>query len=199
MVSLESLLKRSSGFRLDRRQRYRIAQTLASSRLQLYLSPWLRSHWSKKDIMFNLNSQDTNFIEIDLSYMLHAVPQQEETSTSSYASSDRSLPTLGILLVELCFGTALEDHEMRRQYHSSKNQAALDLAVALEWSRSVGGEAGETYAEAVNWCLRGRSLGAKDDRWREELFVNVVRPLQSCHEQLHSMSREELVKPGPAG
>lgn len=41
--------------------------------------------------------------------------------------------------------------------------------------------------------------GAKDDRWREELFVNVVRPLQSCHEQLHSMSREELVKPGPAG
>ena len=62
-------------------------------------------------------------------------------------------------------------------------EAALDLGVALEWSRSVGAEAGERYADAVHWCLKGQATGVKDDRWREELFTNVVSPLQFCYEQ----------------
>lgn len=202
-VSLESLLNRSSGFLLDRRQRYRIAYTLASSHMQLYPSPWLHSHWSKKDIVFNIDPQDAHSVPLDQPYMLHAVSTQAAPSpSSSYASSDRSLPTLGILLIELCFGTALEDHAMRQQFHTSGGQqtanpdlaAALDLAVALEWSQSVCGEVGETYADAVNWCLRGRFAGAKDDRWREELFANVVRPLRFCHEQLHAMGGEDWLK-----
>lgn len=206
-VSLESLLNKTSGLLLDRRQRYQIAFTLASSHLQLYPSPWLHSHWSKKDIVFNIDPQDPTSIQIDQPYMLHPVSTQSSKSTSAYASSDRSLPTLGILLIELCFGTALEDHELSRQYDSPTGDqtatpnlaAALDLAAALEWSGSVGGEAGEMYADAVNWCLRGQAAGAKDDRWRQELFANVVRPLQSCLEQLHPTSREEWLKPGPVG
>ena len=198
-VSLESLLNRRSGFLLDRRQRYKIASILASSHLQLYPSPWLHTHWSKKDIIFDMDPQDTRGIQIDRPYILRAVFTQATDPASSYASSDRSLATLGILLIELCFGTALEDHEMRQQYHSSNGEqvaapdlaAALDLAVALEWSQSVYGEAGETYADAVNWCLRGQMAGFKNDKWREELFANVVRPLQSCHEQMYPTSRDE--------
>ena len=113
-----------------------------------------------------------------------------------YASSDRLLQTLGILLIELCFGAALENHRMRRQFQSSTNHsavnadlaAALDLAVALEWSQSVGGEAGDSYADAVQWCLRAPSVSTKDDKWREDLFANVVAPLQYCYEQLSSKS-----------
>lgn len=206
-VSLETLLNRSSGFHLDRRQRYGIAYTLASSHLQLYPSPWLHSHWSKKDIIFNVDPQDPRSIHIDQPYMLHAVSTQGSPSTSSYASSDRSLPTLGILLIELCFGTPLEDHEMWQQCHSTKAtrtpspdlEATLNFAVALEWAGSVYGEAGETYADAVNWCLRGQFPGNKDDQWRRELFANVVRPLQTCHEQMHPTSREDWLKPGLGG
>lgn len=197
-VSLESLLSSEPGYSLDRRQRYKIAYTLASSHLRLYPSPWLHSQWSKEDIIFDMDPQDTGCIQIDQSYMLRAV-SAKPAAPASFASSDRSLHTLGILLIELCFGTALEDHEMRRQYQSSIRQqdvapdlaATLDLAVALEWSRSVYREAGETYADAVNWCLRGQRAGAKDDKWREELFANVVRPLQSCHEIMSPISRDE--------
>ena len=85
---------------------------------------------------------------------------------------------------------------MRRQFQSSTNHsavnadlaAALDLAVALEWSQSVGGEAGDSYADAVQWCLRAPSVSTKDDKWREDLFANVVAPLQYCYEQLSSKS-----------
>ena len=60
----------------------------------------------------------------------------------------------------------------------------------------MGGEAGELYADAVNWCLRGQMAGARDEKWHQELFANVVWPLQSCHEQFHSMGREEGLKAG---
>ena len=203
-VSLERLLKKDSEFRLNRRQRYRIAYTIASSHLQLYPSPWLHPHWSKKDIIFNLDPQDTNSILLDQPFILHAFSAQKSTPAAPSASKDHSLPTLGILLIELCFGSALEDQEMRRQCHSEDGQqpetpeyaAAMDLTVALEWSESVAGEAGERYADAVKWCLNERSKAVKDDKWREELFANVVRPLQSCHE-LHSMTRDDWLKSCP--
>ena len=207
-VSLESLLDKSCGFKLTRRQRYQVAYTLASSHLKLFPSPWLYSHWSKKDIIFNVDPEDPDSIQIDQPYILRAVCTQEPASTSSYASRNRSLTSLGILLLELCFGTALEDHDWSRSLQRrlagqesvpSDQTATLNLAVALEWSQDAYGEAGETYADAVNWCLRGQNPGVKDDDWRQALFANVVRPLQSCHEQLHPRTREDWLKPDLMG
>lgn len=71
--------------------------------------------------------------------------------------------------------------------------------MALEWAGFVYGEAGETYADAVDWCLRGQFPGTKDDKWREELFENVVRPLQSCHEKMHLTSLEDWLTPSLGG
>ena len=164
-VTLKMLLKGTGGMRLERRQRYKIAYTLVSSHLELYLSPWLSSHWSKNDVVF-VSDPDRPGLKLDQPYIVHDVEQTNAHQGTAYATSDRLLQTLGILLIELCFGTALEDHEMRKQY-SANNEgratnpdlvAALDLAVALEWSRSVGGEAGDLYSNAVQWCLRGKWL-----------------------------------------
>ena len=118
-------------------------------------------------------------------------------TTSSYASRDRLLPTLGILLIELCFGTALENYDLRRHCQPVDTPggtnpdllAALDLGVALEWSRLVGGEAGERYSDAVQWCLKGQVPVAKDEKWREELYANVVMPLRFCYEQFQPQSK----------
>ena len=190
-MSLETLLQGRSGVTLDRRQRYTIALMLVSSHLQLYPSPWLSSQWSKKDIIFVKDRGNPLSIKLDKPYMRRDATPAPSNLPYSYATKDRLLPTLGILLIELCFGTALEDHEMRKKCQiphtgGSANadlEAALDLGVALEWSRSVGGEAGERYADAVQWCLKGQATGAKDDRWREELYTNVVSPLEFCYEQ----------------
>ena len=190
-MSLETLLQGRSGVTLDRRQRYTIAFMLVSSHLQLYPSPWLSSQWSKKDIIFVKDHGNPLSIKLDKPYMKRDATPAPSNLPSSYATKDRLLPTLGILLIELCFGTALEDHEMRKECQTSHTggsanadlEAVLDLGVALEWSRSVGGEAGERYADAVQWCLKGQATGAKDDRWREELYTNVVSPLQFCYEQ----------------
>lgn len=93
-VTLESLLNKTSRPLINRRQRYQISFTIASSHLQLYSSPWLHSHWSKKDIILKVNPHDPRSILINQLYMLRAVSAKTATSNSSYASSDRCPPTL---------------------------------------------------------------------------------------------------------
>ena len=197
-ISLESLLQGKSDMRLDRRQRYTIAFMLVSSHLQLYPSPWLSSQWTKKDILFVKDADNPGSVKVEQPYMRRDAVSVPRSTTSSYASRDRLLPTLGILLIELCFGTALENHEMRKHCQSVASAggtspdllAALDLGIALEWSRLVGGEAGERYADAVQWCLKGQVPVAKDDKWREELYANVVLPVRFCYEQFRPQAMQ---------
>lgn len=64
----------------------------------------------------------------------------------------------------------------------------LNYGIAIQWVRDVVGEAGLGYSDAVTWCLHHtpESIDADglEDRWRKDMFVKVVEPLKSCHDQL---------------
>ncbi|PVH87289.1 hypothetical protein DL98DRAFT_582001 [Cadophora sp. DSE1049] len=197
-VTLESLLSKSSIITLSRRQRLQIALILASSHVQLHPTPWLKSKWSKKDILFLYNEQDPSKISTDLPYisrsLAKAIQQSNEnadasSTNNSYTFQD-SIRNLGIMLLELCFGVAIEDHKMRRNMPSIDEQSlqVFNYAIAIQWARDVVEEAGPEFSDAVTWCLHHtpESIGADglEDRWREDMFVKVVEPLKSCHDQL---------------
>ncbi|KAL2067321.1 hypothetical protein VTL71DRAFT_1745 [Oculimacula yallundae] len=195
-VTLETLLSKSSPIVLSRRQRLQIALILASSHVQLHPTPWLKSKWSKKDILFLYDAQDPSKIKTDQPYISRSLSRAIQThnnteaiSTNSYAFQD-SIRNLGIMLLELCFGAAIEEHKMRRDM-PLLNELSLQLvnyATATEWARDVVEEAGPEYSDAVTWCLHHtpESVGADglEDRWREDMFMKVVEPLKNCHDQL---------------
>lgn len=115
-ISLERLLNKTSRIRLTRRERYMIALTIACSHLQLHDSPWLAAQWSKKDILVHCG-KDHGIID-EKPYITRSFHSTGEVldGQSAYAVADHGLSTLGILLLELCFGVALEDHETRRNF-----------------------------------------------------------------------------------
>lgn len=137
------------------------------------------------------DSTNPNKVLLDQPYISrHFAP----VSKSHDSHDDRSLSNLGIMLLELCFGTALEDHDTRQKYSISKQapNPYLDLAAALEWCLRAVEEAGPEFADAILWCLynipgNGEANG-KLERWREELFVKVVEPLQYCYDQFRAVS-----------
>ncbi len=60
----------------------------------------------------------------------------------------------------------------------------------MQWcDRHANDEAGPEFAEAIKRCLRNptlRGVGAnKQQAWREDLWTQVVEPLQYCHRQLN--------------
>lgn len=187
-VTLEDILSKTSPMKLTRRQRYSIALTIASSHLQLHDSPWLGPQWSKKDILFH--SKNGNIVLTEEPYVSKDFLSKPSTPQSSYFLADHGMSTLGIILLELCFGVALEDHEIRRNFVSLDGQPnpGLDLVAAMQWcDRYANDEAGPEFAGAIEWCLRNataRQSGDKEQAWREELFTQVVEPLQYCHRQL---------------
>ncbi|KAF2187523.1 hypothetical protein K469DRAFT_472815, partial [Zopfia rhizophila CBS 207.26] len=63
--------------------------------------------------------------------------------------------TLGIRLIELCFGTFLENNKFRQQLPPGDTTSVpiLDYAAAVQWRKMVSEEAGPEFAEAVEWYL----------------------------------------------
>ncbi len=115
-ISLESLLSKRSLVRLTRRERYVIALTIACSHLQLHDSPWLAAQWSKKDSLFHCRKNHGIIREQPyITRFFHSIDEALD-GQSAYVVADHGLSTLGILLLELCFGIALEDPEIRKKF-----------------------------------------------------------------------------------
>ncbi|CAG8974902.1 hypothetical protein HYALB_00006686 [Hymenoscyphus albidus] len=187
-ISLEEILRKESKISLTRRQRYNIALTLASSHLQLSSTSWISSQWRKSDIFFIRRSSNPDEIYLDKPYVTrNFMPNLLDTDHPQ----DHSLSNLGIMLLELCFGTALEDHQLRKKYPSSSTPNMFsDKAAALEWSHRAVEEAGPEFADAILWCLHNMPGSGESDnkleKRREELFVKVVEPLKYCCDRFNT-------------
>ncbi|PGG95724.1 hypothetical protein GX51_08147 [Blastomyces parvus] len=179
-LTLDCILSSDFERPLSRRQLYSMALLLASSVAQLQFTPWLRTGLTKKDVLFLPCDEENDciipfgepFIQQDFSLDLPS-PVDAETNDCNFYS-------LGILLLELCFGRRLEDHPLRRKHPVGDEQSrqTFDLMAALKWSSSVQGEAGDDYASAVKWCfMEGSSV---NQSWRGEIVKYVIRPLELC-------------------
>ena len=186
-VALSELLNQSTGISLTRRQRYCIALTIASSQLQLQSTPWLGRQWSKNDVVFLRDQKRPNSILFDRPRLSRSFSKADDDALDVARDGDRSITTLGIVLLELCFGTSLENHPVRQGYPFLEGETKyyLDLAAAIEWSEHINEEAGPEFAGAVTWCLQRNSAAVvTNENWRAELYANVVKPLQDCHQHL---------------
>ena len=183
-TTLADTLKPNFRPRLTRVQRYGIALTLASSHLQLHSTPWLHEQWTAENVHFPLTDDNG-------ALTLHGEPYvltQFEAANNKppTGQSDQSFSTLGIVLLELCFGTRFEDHHLWQNpaYAPLRSDPNMRQVIACQWLKDVEGEAGD-YASAVNWTLRQAPLVVQGNKWREEFALNVVQPLQRYYEYLH--------------
>lgn len=200
-VTLESLLGSSSEIRLDRQQRLQIALILASSYIQLHPTAWLASKWSKKDIFFFYDQDDPSEVQTSQPYISRALSDQLQgkkndiamnvscTSTNEFR---HGIHSLGIMLLELCFGRPIEEHPDWKRHNPADEKLVelVNYGVASTWcAEELLGEGGPKYKSAVDWCLHHvpdsrTGAGEKQDQWREDMFARVVEPVKKCHEHL---------------
>ncbi len=101
------------------------------------------------------------------------------------------ITSLGIVLLELCFGRLIEQHPARIKFPTVEDgqiNGAFDLLAALEWLKEVNDEAGPEFADSIGWCLAGcRTLSkGSDGAWRRQMLEKVVEPLDRCYKYLVS-------------
>ncbi|KAH7086083.1 hypothetical protein BKA63DRAFT_32446 [Paraphoma chrysanthemicola] len=179
-LTLDRILSGDVSDQMTRRQRYTIALLLASSVAQLHPTPWLNPALTKDDILFFPSLNDTSYHKPFIRQGFK--PTQPNTIP---AINDTTFASLGILLLELCYGRRLEDYAFRKKYEPSTGDTkdAFDLMAALKWSQGLSEEGGPEYAAAVKWCFfAGTGTGSGSNSWRGEIIKNVIRPLEKCQE-----------------
>ncbi|KAK7918486.1 hypothetical protein PG985_010360 [Apiospora marii] len=171
---------------LTRRQRYRLALTLASSFVQLKDSLWMQAAWGKECVYFARGESD-DVLLLDTPYITHnfdsSVPKSPEVGQKPGQDIVSGMTYLGIILLELCFGSAIEHHPSRSRFPPAgdeQTKSAFDLIAAMQWMTEVNEEAGENYTEAVEWCLLGCRTSPSDGSWRRTMVEKVVVPLENA-------------------
>ncbi|KAK8015887.1 hypothetical protein PG991_008775 [Apiospora marii] len=170
---------------LTRKQRYRLALTLASSFVQLKDSPWMQTSWGKECVYFARGESD-HVLFLDSPYMNHnfspSMPTAPEAVQKAGEDVISGIICLGVILLELCFGRAIEHHPSRTKFPPGDEQtkSAFDLIAAMQWMIEVNEEAGENYTEAVEWCLLGCRTSPSDGSWRRTMVEKVVVPLENA-------------------
>ncbi|KAF2119217.1 hypothetical protein BDV96DRAFT_642255 [Lophiotrema nucula] len=182
VITLDQILSDDFDGHVSRRQRYAIALLLASSVAQLQFTPWLRTGLTKEDVLF-LPSESENDV---VPYGEPFIRQGFAAPFTESDASDCNFYSLGILLLELCFGKRLEDYPLRRRHPAGEGDTknAFDLMAALRWSAAVVDEGGGDYASAVKWCFTG-SANSKQ-QWRSEIIRNVIQPLEHCQQHFNA-------------
>jgi len=189
VISLERLLAIDGHLRLTRQKRYKVACILASSLLQLQTTPWLSGNLNKNNILFYHQGSE---VLIDQPYICHSFPSTMSSPRSSgnITPEDQShtpprtnLSSLGILLLELCWGQVIESQTNLRKKHLSPDGQAIggtDYLTAIDWLDTVDEEE-PRMLPIIKWCMFCLFEGKpnwSDTKFTQAVYANVVQPLE---------------------
>lgn len=177
--SLGDLLHQT-GKKLTRQQRCTISLTLASSFIQLQNTDWITSSWVKSSITFPEQTGFPDNSELNGPCVTHNLQEATIGDRNSDLTA-QALSSLGITLLEMCFGSVIEDYPKRIKLpavvETAEIKAAFDAAAAKKWVKDVTFEEGPDFAKAIEWCLSEHTTLLSTAGWRQEMFRQVVRPL----------------------
>lgn len=162
--------------------------SIASSLLQLNLTPWICKGWTKGDILLRRKgSADSGY---DMAHPLIRGSFEEMTSCQrSDDDPETALLELGILLMELWTETTLEGWDNKQRDLSDPD---LRRGLIYRWWGELKKKAPPNYCQVVQICFFAGEFGAVNKSWDDVQFkalyyTNIVEPLSRELEQLLQM------------
>lgn len=195
LVSLPDIIEAYHQATIDiaRQRRFQMAFHIASALLQIQMSPWLSTRWSKHDFYFLADSHTiySDYPYVSQSFIARTAdpPALTANSTAAFPSpavseedTRAALFSVGIIILELIFGHNIESCSFRHHYYGPNNQPndQTDICTARKWAQNVLGECGVEIADVVRRCLDcsfGPRPSFQDKRFREAVYEGVIKPL----------------------
>jgi hypothetical protein len=197
-VSLDTLLKRGG---INKEDRLRLGVQIALAMMQLHTTQWLGETWGKQDIFILRRAVERDQVSgdptlvwepiLDRPFVRRKFASLHDTQPApvefSIADYDKSLFSLGIILIELALGKRIEDlRDSERTNYAQTQQSHIDpdYITALSWLGHVySAEAGD-YGDAVERCINGLRLpepmsqDLNDPRYKNEVQTQIISLLE---------------------
>ncbi|KAF8249170.1 hypothetical protein K440DRAFT_223645 [Wilcoxina mikolae CBS 423.85] len=188
-ISLEALLL--SGYLLPRRERLILGVKLASTVMQLHNTGWLDETWDKRDIVFLVDPTSSDKSSTERPAVWRSFGSLPPTSTCtpgsprSIARCNKTLFSLGVVLLELWFWKSLDELEREALSNNPESSgwtsAERSFETADRMVDKLHADALPLYSGAVRRCIRGldypQTSLSKDD-FKKEVYHKVVCPLE---------------------
>ena len=175
---------------LSRRQRLKLAAILASSVLQLDQTSWLKSQWKASDIYFHYRDEDALLTSRPTFPPPHVACRLSDSNSEPDYTNKPMIPkaqqarseallTLGLALVELCFGRTLEKMQMPEDVDENESLTRLNTAIRKldEVYNEIGGQYGDVVRRCLYCSFDVRTASLDDDVFEQNVFDHVVTPL----------------------
>jgi len=168
-----------------------IAAILALSVLQLDQTSWLKSQWKSSDIYFHYSDEGAVLTSRPTFPPPHVACRLSDSNSEPNHALKPALPrvqqarcetllTLGLVLVELCFGRTLEKMQIPEDV-VDQNETLTRLKTAYRKRDEVYNESGGHYGDVVRRCLDCpfdvRDASLDDEKFEQAVFDYVVIPL----------------------
>ncbi|KAL8935147.1 MAG: hypothetical protein Q9211_004853 [Gyalolechia sp. 1 TL-2023] len=173
-------------------EKCRFGLSIASSLLQLNLTPWICKCWTKEDIILRRErSADCGY---DMARPL--IRGRFEQSTMCQRSDDNpemALLELGILMVQLWTEKTIESWlEDGGRADTDLSNLALRRGLLYEWWNELRKKAPPNYCQVVQICFFPGEFGEVEKSWNDMRFkalyyTNIVEPLLKDLEELLQM------------
>jgi hypothetical protein len=209
LTSLSSLLKHpvsqiptpsEDAHRLSMKERLILAVDISKGILQLHATPWLDQRWDKEDIMFlknditaiNNSGRCQRPVDVKQPLVSKSLSKGQKISTTQAVPNqlyhlNPTLLDLGIVLLELYFGQAIEQKRLQEDLApNGDTHSNTDLYVARRWLfESYQMNMSEKYWTAVKHCIDIHSFDLMsqkpdlfDETFREAVYEKVIVPLE---------------------
>ena len=196
--SLEDALNaaRSSPEGIPYPEKLTIAKLLSLALLRYYSTPWLRSTWGSRDIVFygikdfsedplNHPFLKSEVVKVDrtIANDLKVTRVNNDQTVMAHPRSparDQTLFNLGVMLVELAYDSPLLNLQ---NPGDDQGDGHTLYWTAIRLGDKVGRRLGPKYADAVNICLHGgfgASCDLDDASVHKKYFDEVVKKLSKC-------------------
>jgi hypothetical protein len=110
--------------------------------------------------------------------MTTAVPQQER----SRIIPNQTLYTLGILLIEICYGKSIKELQIAEDLECQDTPGVTWCTATRLANKQIEFRVGKPYADAVEWCIRCDSHRENADLgneiFQQAVFDRVVMPIE---------------------
>jgi len=187
-VSLAEML--STWPKPSRKERLKLGVNLASSVLQLHETEWLDERWTKQDIFFIRepltvgtsvrHNVDLNHPVVHQAFTTSTPPTPQDLAESLLVRCNKSLVSLGIVLIELCYWKDLQSLRTGNSENAVKG-ASAEYSIAVGIVDQLYDDAGFNYGEAVRRCITGldlRETQLECDEFKKEAYHKIVQPLE---------------------
>lgn len=187
--------RESRGIAMTTKERVRIGRVLAWGVLQTSSTGWLEGHWTEDHILLV-----TDFPDELHTYVTHGFRssrprfhgRRRSSTLSPYVPNgtmdwapNAALFALSRVLVELCYGSSIEDLAQGNELDNGKPYAATSFLTVTRLAHKVQDIMGLNYARAVKACLDPAlempQLGkAKHtSEFAKSMMKNIIEPLEA--------------------